>query len=397
MIKIVRVLNRVNVGGPIYNAAYLTKYISDEYQTFLYAGINEAHEASSEYILKQLGIQYKIVPNMFRAIDIKNEIKAYRYLKNEIEIIKPDIIHTHAAKAGAIGRMAAHYSRNLSPAIVHTYHGNVFDGYFSPIKSRIIIEAEKYFGKCSRAIVAISDKQKYDLCNKYKIAPENKVHVIPLGFDLQKYVQSYDENRQKFRVEFNFSDDQIIITIVGRLTAIKNHSLFLKTAKLILNKLETERNNVKFVIVGGGELEDILIQEAEELKLRTTKNLKESQQADVVFASWRQDIDVINAGSDIVALTSLNEGTPVSLIEAMASKKAVISTNVGGVSDVVTDEVTGLLSSIDEYEYAEKLLHLVENQSFRMKLGTAAFDSVISKYDYRTLVQNMDLLYKKII
>ena len=190
MTKILRILNHLNVGGPTYNVANLSKYLSNQYQTEVLAGYKEPDEASSEYLLQDLDIPYQIVPNMQRAISPVNDYKAYQFIKEKINNYQPTIVHTHAAKAGALGRMAAQFAKHKPKAIVHTYHGNVFDGYFSPAKTKIILGIERWLATKSDAIVSISETQKKDLVDLYKIAPAEKIHVIPLGFDLSKFTQN---------------------------------------------------------------------------------------------------------------------------------------------------------------------------------------------------------------
>src|SRR6185436_15041835 len=185
MPRILRIINRLNLGGPTYNAALLTKHLAPEFETMLVAGTKMDSEESSEYICQQMGIDFISIPEMSRAINLRKDYTAYQKIKKLIREFKPDIVHTHAAKAGALGRLAAH-SMNV-PVIVHTFHGHVFHSYFSPLKTKIFLNLERYLAKQSSAIVAISEHQKEELCNKYKIAPSEKFHVIPLGFDLSRF------------------------------------------------------------------------------------------------------------------------------------------------------------------------------------------------------------------
>jgi glycosyltransferase involved in cell wall biosynthesis len=390
--KILRILNRLNIGGPSYNVAYLSKYISDTYDTRILTGIKEPYEGSAEYMLDNLDLTYQYVPNMYRSIYISNDYRAYLYIKSQIETYKPDIVHTHAAKAGILGRLAAYYSKNRPRAIVHTYHGNVFDGYFSPLKTKLIIAIERYLCKLSDAIIAISEQQKNDLVNKYKIAPAYKVHVIKLGFDLDKFNTGNQEKRQNFREFYNIKDDEVVITITGRLTSIKNHSFFIEAIKLL--KKKNLKPKFKVFVVGDGELLEALILQVNLAGFSTCIPNDTNYDADVVFTSWRKDIDVVNAGSDIIALTSLNEGTPVSIIEALASNKAVISTNVGGVKDIIEDEYSGLLSSMDTQVFADKMGELIINKALRDKLSNNGKKIVLQKYSYTNLVQSTQKLYE---
>jgi glycosyltransferase involved in cell wall biosynthesis len=394
--KILRILNRLNVGGPTYNVANLSKYLSNQYQTEVMAGYKEPDEASSEYLLQDLDIPYQIVPNMQRAISPVNDYKAYQFIKEKINNYQPTIVHTHAAKAGALGRMAAQFAQHKPKAIVHTYHGNVFDGYFSPGKTKIILGIERWLATKSDAIVSISETQKKDLVDLYKIAPAEKIHVIPLGFDLSKFTQNNEQKRKQFREAYQINDDNVVISITGRLAPVKNHRLFIEAIALLKQK-----TTVPFIVfvVGDGEL----MQEMQEfgvqkgLTINTNALMPNAAISDLVFTSWRKDIDVINAGSDIVALSSLNEGTPVSIIEAMASGKAVVCTKVGGVADIIQHGENGLLSSLDVADFTEQLYLLVENKSKREQLAANASKDVLQKFSYTRLVNDMEKLYEKLL
>lgn len=392
MPKILRVLNRLNVGGPTYNVAYLSRYIDTQYQTTVLAGIKEAHEGSSEYMLKELDVDYEFVPDMFRSISPAKDLKALKYIQKRIKEYSPDIVHTHAAKAGVLGRLAAHHSANRPKAILHTYHGNVFDGYFSPVKTKIFLAIERYLANISNAIIAISDQQKYDLVNKYNIAPASKVHVIKLGFDLDKFIEGNAEKRLSFRRFYGIADDEVVITITGRLAPIKNHFLFIDALEILKKANPTLK--FKAFIVGDGELMEPILQRIRESELTFSRMDENNYAADVVFTSWRKDIDVINAGSDIIALTSLNEGTPVSIIEALASEKGVICTDVGGVKDVVKDGYSGFLSEQSAESYAGRLAELIINKELRSIMAANGKKFALQNYSYKRLVAETQDLYK---
>jgi glycosyltransferase involved in cell wall biosynthesis len=392
MPKVLRVLNRLNVGGPTYNVAYLSRYLDAQYQTKVLTGIKDPDEGSSEYMLQDLGIPYEFVPNMHRSISPGKDWRAFKYIQNAVNAYQPDIVHTHAAKAGVLGRLAAHHSAKRPKAIIHTYHGNVFDGYFSPLKTRFFLAIERYLASISDAIVAISDQQKHDLVNKYHIAPASKIKVIRLGFDLDKFTRDTDAKRSSFRNFYQLQPDEVVITITGRLAPIKNHNLFIDALQL----LKTNNPDLKFkaFVVGDGELMEPILSRVAGAGLTVCKAGDTNYNADIIFTSWRKDIDVINAGSDIIALTSLNEGTPVSIIEAMASQKGVICTNVGGVKDVVKDGVSGFLSTLNAVEYAQKLEELSVNKQVRDRMAAAGKAFVMQSYSYQRLVTETEDLYR---
>lgn len=393
MPKVLRIINRFNIGGPTYNAAYLTKYLPNEYETLLIGGDKEESEDSSQHILDDLGITPTIIPEMQRAIKFGNDYSAYKKIKQIITEFKPDIVHTHASKAGTLGRMAA-FSCKV-PAVVHTFHGHVFHSYFNKAKTTFFKRIERKLAEKSNAIVAISDIQKHELGEIHKIAPLDKIEVIPLGFDLNRFQENLDFKRNQFRSEYQIEDDEIAIGIIGRLVPIKNHNLFLRALKSVLDRTTKK---VRAFIVGDGESKDEIIAIATELGIDFCQSSIQLKKAPLTLTSWIKNIDVVNAGVDIIALSSLNEGTPVSLIEAQAANNPIVSTNVGGIENVVLQNKTGLLSDIKDIEsYANNLLELIENDSLRNEMKIEGWNHVKNKFSYIRLVEDMDKLYNKLL
>ena len=393
MPKILRILNRLAIGGPLLNACYLTKYMVPEFETMLVVGEKESHEKDAGFVTDELGIQPLFIPEMGRCIDPRKDFVAYKKMKKLIAEFKPDIVHSHSAKPGAIGRMAAKAMH--VPVIVHTYHGHVFHSYFHPLKSKLFINIERKLGKKTDAIVAISQQQKKELTRDFNIAPEHKFHVIPLGLDLDKFQTNREEKRLSFRSSFGIREDEVVLVITGRLVPIKNQSLFLDGIQYLL---QNSRQKIKAFIVGDGKSRNLLEDKARQLGIGFTTEKDTAHNQPLVFTSWRSDIDYINAGSDIVVLTSFNEGTPVSLIEAQAAGKPVVSTNVGGIEDVVKENETGLLSDInDTVAFCKNLLRLTEDKELRCKFGQAGEQYVTKKYSYRRLVTDMADLYNELL
>ena len=393
MPKVLRIINRFNLGGPTYNAAYLTKYLPEEYETLLIGGDKEESEDSSQHILDELGIKPLIIPEMRRAIRFGNDYAAYKKIKQIIEEFKPDIVHTHASKAGTLGRMAA-FSCKV-PAVVHTFHGHVFHSYFSKAKTSVFKRIEKKLAEKSTAIVAISELQKKELGEIHKITSSDKIDVIPLGFDLDRFQTDLDQKRIQFREQYQVSDDEIAIGIIGRLVPIKNHTLFLKALKKVL---DSTKRNVRAFIIGDGESKEDIIALAETLGIEYSQSNIEFRKTPLTFTSWIRNIDVVNAGMDIIALSSLNEGTPVSLIEAQACNNPVVSTNVGGIENIVVNGKTGLLSQINDIDgYAQNLLELIENDAKRQEMKQNGWNHVKNSFSYRRLVKDIDSLYKKLL
>lgn len=391
MPKILRIHNRLITGGPSLNALYLTKYLSTQFETLLVVGEKEDHEQNAYFLAEEMGIKPILIPDMGRSIHPMKDYKAYKKLQKVIKDFKPDIVHTHSAKPGAVGRLAAS-SLNI-PAIVHTYHGHVFHSYFGKLKTKFIINTERFLAKKSHALIAISDQQKIELTEDFHIADKAKFKVIPLGFELKKFSENQDEKRKKFRKEFNLEDDEIAIGIIGRLVPIKNHHLFLDGINYLLNKTSKK---VKAFIIGDGETGQALKNKAGQLNISFTDD--HNPNASLIFTSWRNDIDVINAGLDIIALTSLNEGTPVSLIEAQAANKPIVSTRVGGIGDIVLENETALLSDINDItSFRENLLKLVENDELRNSFNKKGADHVQKKFSVERLADDMSNLYYELL
>jgi glycosyltransferase involved in cell wall biosynthesis len=393
MPRVLRIFNRLVVGGPVLNVTYLTKYMDPEFETLLVVGERESHEKSAEYLAEQLGINFVSIKGMGRSLNPAADYFAYRQLKRIIKEFQPDIVHTHAAKPGAVGRLAA--ASEKVPVILHTFHGHVFHSYFNPVKSKFFINTERFLAKKSDAIIAISEQQKKELSVDFKIAPEEKFRVVPLGFDLDRFRTNQEEKRKKFRTEFHLNDDEMAIGIIGRLVPVKNHYLFMKAIKHVFNNT---RRKVKAFIIGDGEARLDLENVAREVNIPFSTEAAAEHGYPLVFTSWRSDVDAINAGLDIVCLTSFNEGTPVSLIEAQAANKPIVSTRVGGIADIVVEGETALLANIQDTEmFCQHLLRLVEDDALRQTLGQNSHKHVMEKFSYQRLVSDMSQLYYELL
>lgn len=389
MTKVLRILNRFNVGGPTYNAAYLTKYLSKDYETKLIGGLKEDAEASSEYILKNLDLQYEIIPEIRRGINLINDYKAFRKVVKIIRAEKPQIVHTHASKAGMIGRTAAFYCG--VPYVFHTFHGHVFHSYFGKCKTRFFITIEQFLAKKTTKIIAISEKQKYELGTVYKICNPNKIEVVPLGFDLNKFSENTEAKRAAFRSQYSIADDEIAIGIVGRLAPIKNHTLFIDAIDFCIKQLPHKK--IRAFIIGDGELNEQLQNYCIDKNITISTLSNPVVNASITFTSWIQDVDVAYAGLDIVALTSLNEGTPVSIIEAQAAGKPIVATNVGGIGDIVSEGNTALLSDLTFEDYSQKLKKLIEDDTCRNTMSENSKKFGTERFSYQRLCRDIERIY----
>ena len=393
MTKVLRIINRFNLGGPTYNVAYLSKYMSDEFETLLVGGAKDSTEESSNFIVENLGLKPVIVEEMLREIDIKNDFTAFRKLKKIIREFKPDIVHTHASKAGTLGRLAA--ASCGVPIIVHTFHGHVFHSYFGKLKTTFYKNIERYLAKKSTAIIAISEIQKKELVEIHKICSAEKVKVIPLGFDLSKFHENMEVKRESFRIKYNLAEDEIAISIIGRLVPVKNHALFLEGLKIVSTKTSKK---IRAFIVGDGEDRQKIEAKATELNIKFIDGTQTNEKALLTFTSWIKEIDVVLAGSDIIALTSYNEGTPVSLIEAQAANKPIVSTNVGGIENVVIENQTALLCENNQLiQFSEALFRLIEDENLRNSMSEKGWNHVKDKFHYTRLVKDMENLYKELL
>ncbi len=390
MYKILRIHNRLIVGGPSHNVTLLTAYLSPEFDTKLLVGKKDAAEKDATYIADQLGLVPIEIKEMRRSILPFYDIIAYYKIKKIIKEYQPDIVHTHASKSGAIGRMAAKSCK--VPLIVHTFHGHVFHSYFNTFLSNIIVRFERFLARKADAIIAISDSQRHELIETYKIAPSEKIFTIPLGFNLDKYTVDQDTKKIIFRNKYGFDNDELIIGIIGRLVPIKNHEMFLEVAAIIKSKT---KKKVRFAIIGDGESRPGIEEKAADLNLSYSYFITQPKSnTDVVVTSWETEIDQALAGLDIVVLTSNNEGTPVSLIEAQSALLPVVSTNVGGVEDIVIHGETGFITEVgDVTSFANYVIELIEDAELRKKMGKSGYENVISRYSKQRLINDMRSLY----
>ncbi|MCC6541918.1 MAG: glycosyltransferase [Flavobacteriales bacterium] len=407
MPRVLRIINRFNLGGPTHNAAYLTRYLPTEYETMLVGGSQEATEEGSHHILRDLGVEPHILPELQREVAPWRDRGAYTRIKKLIKDFRPDIVHTHAAKAGAVGRLAA--SELGVKAIVHTFHGHVFHSYFGPVRTAMYKNIERFLAKRSSRIVAISEKQKHELVAEHRITSADKVSVIPLGFDLSRFQADQEAKRALFRKVYGVAEDEIAIGIVGRLVPIKNHDLFLDVLASVSRR---SGRKLRAFIVGDGEERERLQQRVDELGMSRVNGpyfnghgfghgfngTPTVHRALITFTSWIKEVDIVNAGVDIVMLTSLNEGTPVSLIEAQAANKPIISTRVGGIENVVLPGRTAFLSESTDAEGLEQhLSRLVEDDPLRHRMGQGGWAHVHERFHYSRLVRDMDELYRSLL
>jgi len=386
MIKVMRVIDRLNIGGPAIHVTLVSEALDkSKFETLLVYGRIESHEGSMEYLPAERGIRTKMVSGLGRSVSPLRDLGALWRLYWLMRRERPDIVHTHKAKAGALGRLAAWLAR--VPVIVHTFHGHVFSGYFSPWKSRLVMAAERIFSRLADRIIVLSEAQRGDICEVYRIAKPVKVSIIPLGFDLSRFHDSFvsqEQRKRDARQELSMSKDAPVVGIVGRLAPVKNHQLFFSAAKEVLEHLPM----TQFVVVGDGELRDRLTVCVRELGIE--KN--------VHFLGWMHHMERVYPAFDVAALTSVNEGTPVTLIEAMACGVPVVATHVGGVPDVLGYGKFGsLVPSGDAGVFAKELLSILSGKVCVKERTAAARIHVLQTYSADRLVSDLEDLYRLLL
>lgn len=393
MPKVLRILNRLNIGGPTYNAVYLTQYLAPDFETTLVAGQIDATEGDSSYIAQERGIAPVYVPTMRREISPWADYQAYRFLRKLIRTHRPDIVHTHAAKAGALGRLAALHER--VPVVLHTFHGNVLKGYFSPLKTRGFLAIERYLAQRSSAVVAISALQRHELLEEFRLCAPEKLVIVPNGFELDAFQADWQPRRARFRAGLGLPEGTVAIGIVGRLVPIKHHSLFLEAFARLRALTQVP---VHAVLIGDGELRAEVEAQARALSLAFDTAAARTPGACLTFTSWITDVASAYPGLDIVALSSRNEGTPVSLIEAQAAGLPVVATDVGGVRDTLLDGSSGTVVPPNDPEaFAQALLPLVESAALRQAYGQAGRDFAFGHYGVVRLAYDMAALYQRLL
>lgn len=376
-LKIMRIIARLNVGGPAIHVSLLTEKLDrTQFEQVLVCGQIAESEGDMQYYAEARGIQPIIIPELGREISFLRDINTLWKVYRLIRKYRPDIVHTHTAKAGFIGRVAAGLAR--VPIRLHTFHGHVFHGYFSPAKTRFFIWLERFCARLSTRIIAISPKLKDELVERYHIAPVKKFDVLPLGLDLQPLtVRPSEATLEKARQALRLPVDKKLVGIIGRLVPIKNHDLFLRVAREVI----THRQDVHFVIVGDGECREELEHRAHNMGLADY----------VTFTGWVQDIGQILHQLSVVALTSNNEGTPVSLIEAMAAGIPIIATNVGGVADTLEQGKYGVLVPADQSPlFSTALLQILDGRYPDLETIRQA---ALARYHITRLVKDMEQLY----
>ncbi len=383
-IRILRVIGRLNVGGPALHVAYLSAGLAKRgYETTLVAGSVARGEDSMAFVAESLGVSVVRLGEMRRDISPLRDSVALAHLVRLIRETRPHILHTHMAKAGAVGRLAALASGDARPPVVlHTFHGHVLRHYFDPVRTTAFRLLERWLARSTTALVAVSPQVRDELV-ELGVAPGKQFAVVRLGIELSARVGSEDGRVEQRRL-LGISPDRFVVGWIGRMTAVKRADHVL----LAFRQLRESGVDACLCLVGDGPDRPAIERRAHELGIMR----------DTLFLGFQQDVAPFYAAFDALLLPSASEGTPVSAIEALAAGRPVVATRVGGVPDVVRDGEDGLLAepgAIDEL--SERLVRLARDPSLRERMGAAGRERVGRRYGVERLVDEMDLLYRSLL
>jgi len=374
--RVVIILNRLVIGGPAVDTIPLASHLLPHFDILLLYGEKEKDEMEATFLLKQYpDLQLKKIVHLKRSVHPFRDLLAFFRILQIIHSFKPDIVHTHGAKSGFLGRIAAAMAR--VPVIIHTFHGHFFHSYFSKAGSRLTTMVETWLGKITTSAIALSNVQKNELVEHYKILPAAKVKTIHLGFEVDSN-KDFVALRARFRNKYGLKERDVAVGIVGRIVAVKNHQLFVNVIEQLM-KAPTH-HPVAFFIVGDGDLRKQVEKNLQQKNISFNDHSINKDNR-VVFTSWITEMDEVMSGLDVIALSSLNEGTPLSIIEAQYFKKPVVCTNVGGVKDTVLDGKSGfLVNRNDPNAFTDRLRLLIDGQHLRQEMGEEGFQFVSTKF-----------------
>jgi glycosyltransferase involved in cell wall biosynthesis len=382
-VRILRVIARLNMGGPAHHVGLLSAGLDPErYDTLLLYGDVGAGEDSLEPEVLARGARMTHVRGLRPEIRPHDDIRALIALTRQIRRVRPDIVHTHTAKAGMLGRLAAILAGRPRPVIVHTYHGHVLEGYFGPAKTALYRALERWLAGRSDALIGVSTATVDDLL-RLGVGERSKFRVIPIGLDLDPFLESTPADGAAFRDEAGVHDGELLLSFVGRLVPIKRVDVLLRAVA----RARELGAPVRLAVVGDGQLRPELERLAAELGIAEV----------VFFAGYRADMVPVAAGSDLAVLSSDNEGTPVALIEAAAAAKPAVSTAAGGVPAVVTPE-TGILAGRGDHEaLGAAIATLAGDRAARLEMGERARTHVGERFSVERLVDDIQALYVELL
>ena len=382
-IRVMRVIARLNMGGPAKHVGILSgrRMKARGYETLLVHGSLAPGEESLQEFAESEGAELVFLPELVQPIKPGSDLRAFRELSRLMRAFKPDVVHSHTAKGGFVGRSAA-LTMRPRPVIVHTYHGHVLEGYFGRTKTAAYRGLERAAGRFSDRLIGVSQATVGDLV-RLGVAPRERFRVVRLGLDLDCFTSLDPVPDPQARRALNIGGDEMLFSFVGRIVPIKR-------LDLLLEALALARGNgyrVQLAVAGDGEARHVLEQMARDLGIAES----------VHFLGYRRDLATIAAASDAVILSSDNEGTPVSLIEAGAAARPGIATNVGGVPDVVTDRTGILVPPNDVAALAAGIERLAGDPDLRANMGKQARDHAIGRFSAERLIDDIDSLYRELL
>jgi glycosyltransferase involved in cell wall biosynthesis len=373
-IRVMRIIARMNVGGPAVQVSGLMRgFNATDFHQRLYTGICTHDEAD---YLETVATDVKSIrlEGFGRRVNMRGDVKAFTSLVKEIRRFKPHVIHTHTAKAGFLGRIASIIS--LHPSIrVHTFHGHLLNGYFGGFKRSLVIVAERVLAVFTDELLAVGDKVRLDLLQA-GVGYKDKFGLMPPGL----VIGALPEKSQS-QQSFGLSPSKLQCALIGRVTQIKRPDRFLD----VVSELKRRRVDLNFIMVGDGEL-------LEACRIRIA-----SEALPVTVLGWQSDIERVLSATDMVVLTSDNEGTPISLIQAGMAGLPVVTTRVGSVPEVVLDGITGIVTSLGVQDIADALEKLVTDKGLRAELGAAAQNYTSANFSLQRLVDDHEELYKRLL
>jgi len=382
-VRVLRVIGRLNMGGPAHQAALLSgrRFDPGRYETLLVHGAVPPGEASLAGLAEEEGAEMRFVGELRQSVNPLNDSRALAKLIRIARRFKPDVVHTHTAKAGFLGRQAALAVRPR-PAIVHTYHGHVLEGYFGAAKSRLYLELERAMARVSDRLIGVSQATVDDLV-RLGVAPRERFRVLPLGLDLAPLAAIDQALRVRSRAELGVEPEDVLLVFVGRVVPIKRLEVLLRA----LAQTRESGRRLRLALVGDGEERPGLERLAAELGISD----------DVFFLGYRRELQPVFAAADVAVLSSDNEGTPVSLIEAAAAGLPAVATDVGGVHEVVSEETGVLVPPGDPAALGNALAAIAGDEDRRRRFGAAARRRALERYDAARLLADIDALYRELL
>jgi glycosyltransferase involved in cell wall biosynthesis len=384
-IKVLRVIARLNVGGPALHVAYLTAGLADRgYETTLVAGTLARGEESMASVSESRGVRIETLPALHREIGVVRDAQAILRLARLIKRERPTILHTHTAKAGAVGRIAALLAgSDRPPIIVHTFHGHVLRGYFNPLTTLGFRTLERLLARVTTTLIAVSPEVRDDLV-KLHVAPASKFTVVRLGIELDERTDVAEDVRSETRRQLGVAQDAFVVGWVGRMTAVKRTDDVVRALRGLVDR----GVDAYLCLVGDGPDRDHLEQFAHELGVVQR----------CLFVGYQEDVARFYSAIDALLLPSVNEGTPVSVIEALAAQRPAVATRVGGTPDVIRDGVDGFLVEVGDADaLSDRLAELAADPDRRAKMGADGRAHVLDRYAVERLVDDIDRLYRSLL